>query len=388
MQQQGRSRAATRAERGQEGGGGEGGHEHARPLRFLPVQRCLAQAAKEKLQCLREAGLWHPPLALPELLRQCHKELRREHPHTRLAHIWKTIQTHKGEAAAAAQKEFVDVLWPALSNLPAVQDRVRDPEAYQAFIAEKRDAWLDDAATTMGSLLEEEGPPPIQGLTPGPAPTPAPFGRQRRQRQRRDQRQRQRKRAPSADLARACATVKKGKRKVRDQAAEIEAKRRKAAGYGKAVVSCFDRWVNIAILQKKWPGVFALNRKRQNEVLMNWNRRGKGMTDHGDPVKKKRGGAAKARRPAAGECRGLGAAAKKKLAKAFPSTAIAQRTGKDGAEYIMKRCKRCHGRSVEQCLGMRFVDAKGAQRIYGKNDLRYDLSRGHLKLSRGGATRQ
>merc|ERR1712060_760210 len=31
--------------------------------------------------------------------------------------------------------------------------------------------------------------------------------------------------------------------------------------------------MNIAILQKKWPGVFKLNTKRKDEVLMRWNNR-------------------------------------------------------------------------------------------------------------------
>merc|ERR1719356_2345162 len=31
---------------------------------------------------------------------------------------------------------------------------------------------------------------------------------------------------------------------------------------------------NIGILQRKWPGVFKLNVKRQNEVFMRWKNRG------------------------------------------------------------------------------------------------------------------
>merc|ERR1712083_1235091 len=32
---------------------------------------------------------------------------------------------------------------------------------------------------------------------------------------------------------------------------------------------------NIAILQKKWPGVFKTNKKRKDEVLMNWSHYGR-----------------------------------------------------------------------------------------------------------------
>merc|ERR1712228_1160254 len=43
--------------------------------------------------------------------------------------------------------------------------------------------------------------------------------------------------------------------------------------------------MNIAILQKKWPGVFKLNAKRKDEVLMHWGQRGTSQADPGDSGK-------------------------------------------------------------------------------------------------------
>merc|ERR1712048_600212 len=52
---------------------------------------------------------------------------------------------------------------------------------------------------------------------------------------------------------------------------------------------------NIAILQKKWPGVFKMNVKRKSvEVLMNWNHHGKDVKNStkGPGAKNKRAGKA------------------------------------------------------------------------------------------------
>jgi len=142
---------------------------------------------------------------------------------------------------------------------------------------------------------------------------------------------------------------------------------------------------NIAILQKKWPGVFKMNVKRKSvEVLMNWNNYGK------DVKNSARGSSAKDKRS---EHVGFKAKKSQKVKRpsprGLPSDIAVSAKLKYIAEgqsevlpYIIKRAKKCSGRTVEQCLGMPFNDAKGNERKYGMSDLKYDIAAGRLKLMR------
>jgi hypothetical protein len=131
---------------------------------------------------------------------------------------------------------------------------------------------------------------------------------------------------------------------------------------------------NIAILQRKWPGVFKLNVKRDNEVLMKWQHYGK--TDIQDESKavKKTTLKTKARKAMS--------AGKAKLLKQFPLSAKVKLTGEgDATPYIMKRCKKADGKTVQQVLAMEYTDASGATRKYGMSDLKYDVSAQRLRLT-------
>jgi len=134
---------------------------------------------------------------------------------------------------------------------------------------------------------------------------------------------------------------------------------------------------NIAILQRKWPGVFRLNGRRSHEVVMCWghlNSSGEGERD----AKLKSEGEAKSKATAP--------IVAKVKARDVPGDAMVCFTGQESkVAYITKRCKRAHGFVVEDLLQrFTFSDKNGSAQQYGLQDLRYDLSRGFLKLSKGG----
>jgi hypothetical protein len=136
---------------------------------------------------------------------------------------------------------------------------------------------------------------------------------------------------------------------------------------------------NIEILQRKWPGVFKMNVKRNScEVLMNWNKYGKENksvdTGSSRSVKGKVG------------TKVMKVALKRQVAlpKGLKEKSILQRTKKDiDKDYIRKRCSKNHGRSVGAVLSSTYLDANGVLRKYGLSDLRYDISRGYLVAKRG-----
>jgi len=138
--------------------------------------------------------------------------------------------------------------------------------------------------------------------------------------------------------------------------------------------------MNIAILQRKWPGVFKMNVKRPSEVLMRWS-------NHGKEAEKKTSGkglSAKAKQALRGTKSAKPKQLKAKTTLPVPVSAklkyIAESEAK--VEYITKRCKKCHGKTVGQCLGMEYQDASGNDRKYGISDLKYDIHTGRLKTIR------
>lgn len=143
---------------------------------------------------------------------------------------------------------------------------------------------------------------------------------------------------------------------------------------------------NIEILQRKWPGVFKMNVKRNScEVLMRWK-------NHGKPANGKRDVAKDKTKGKVLKSKFLSKTKKVLKAKSSPRglplgvsiSAKLQYIAKAGEalEYIKKRCQKCSGRSVEQCLGMPYRDASGNERKYGVSDLKYDLAAGRLKVTR------
>merc|ERR1712048_224388 len=130
---------------------------------------------------------------------------------------------------------------------------------------------------------------------------------------------------------------------------------------------------NIALLQRKWPGVFKMNVKRQSEVLMRWSNYGKQTDDNtstrGAKTKITKALKAKAKK------------ATRSLPAAFPLSAKLKYVAKvEALPYMMKRCKKCDGKTVGQCIGMLYQDASGNERKYGVSDLKYDVARSRLKV--------
>ena len=54
----------------------------------------------------------------------------------------------------------------------------------------------------------------------------------------------------------------------------------------------------------------------------------------------------------------------------------------DAVKYITERCKKCHGKTVAQCLGMLYQGDDGKARKYGVSDLKYDIGAGRLNVVR------
>jgi len=138
---------------------------------------------------------------------------------------------------------------------------------------------------------------------------------------------------------------------------------------------------NIAILQRKWPGVFALNKNRKDadtEVKMNWNGYNKVAPATGGKTKVV---VAKGKKSFLSKVKNSKLKAKKAKLTNFPGTAVLKYTGKEAtADYITRRCKRCHMKKVEACLGMKFTDANGTQKTYNAQDLKYDVNGAMLSV--------
>eukprot|EP00931_Biecheleriopsis_adriatica_P101511 TRINITY_DN7662_c0_g2_i1.p1 TRINITY_DN7662_c0_g2~~TRINITY_DN7662_c0_g2_i1.p1 ORF type:complete len:654 (-),score=165.82 TRINITY_DN7662_c0_g2_i1:48-1958(-) len=139
--------------------------------------------------------------------------------------------------------------------------------------------------------------------------------------------------------------------------------------------------MNIAILQEKWPGVFRINKNRKgpagSEVVMNWKNYGKEKDDRSE--KKAKGGSLK---KASLKVKKVSLKLKK-LSSDFPKDAVVKYTKKTSeVAYLNKRCSRCNGKKVQDCLGMTYTDAGGNERRYGYSDLKYDIAGGRLELSK------
>lgn len=136
---------------------------------------------------------------------------------------------------------------------------------------------------------------------------------------------------------------------------------------------------NIAILMRKWPGVFRMNGRRKDEVVMNWKRHG--ASEHSE---KHEEAAGKSLRKSKMKVltRGLSAATKK-LSKDVPLEARVQNTKKEtSAAHIKKRCELCHGLSVRECMSLQVNDKQGSIVLYRPSDLLYDIKCGRLRIAK------
>merc|ERR1712070_244306 len=148
---------------------------------------------------------------------------------------------------------------------------------------------------------------------------------------------------------------------------------------------------NIAILQKKWPGVFRINGRRKgaadSEVTMNWSGYGKSdsegkKTSRGPAAEKKHSLKIKKVQKVALKTKTKKATSKPRHTGNFDPDAVLQYTKVDGkADYIHERCKRLHKKTVKQCFGLTYMK-NGKECKYGLSDLRYDINGGSLRLSK------
>lgn len=150
---------------------------------------------------------------------------------------------------------------------------------------------------------------------------------------------------------------------------------------------------NIAILQKKWPGVFYLNGRRKDEVVMKWKKADKGQDKASKKLSARTGAASssvvkktKKAGPFARRAAAAGAAARERVQQQagaeYPLTArlrhVAEKVAK--VPYINKRCAGMDGMTIEQCLRTVFKAANGKSKNYGFSDLKYDLGAGRLQV--------
>jgi hypothetical protein len=118
---------------------------------------------------------------------------------------------------------------------------------------------------------------------------------------------------------------------------------------------------NIAILQRKWPGVFKLNIKRNHEVLMRWRT--------GQNAKDKMLGSTKhaaAKKPTL---------LKRAATNEFkPEKIIARGSLTSSSAHIRERVKGLLGKKVGNVLGQfQYEASSGDWKTYCTGDLRYDL---------------
>jgi len=133
---------------------------------------------------------------------------------------------------------------------------------------------------------------------------------------------------------------------------------------------------NIAILQRKWPGVFYLNGKRKDEVIMKW-----GDKATPQPSSRSRSAASTRAKPTK-KANAKGYKAKDKMLgyKATAKVKYIREKGYSSVPYLNRRCAKLDGKTVEACLQSRFKDAAGCEKPYRLTDLKYDEAAGRLRI--------
>merc|ERR1719329_833305 len=143
---------------------------------------------------------------------------------------------------------------------------------------------------------------------------------------------------------------------------------------------------NIGILMRKWPGCFMLNWKRKGEVIMRWKAPGMaGDEDDDDGLEDPQAGSMKKRASAPGPTTPVkklsskdAISEKKGVGRPKLSGIIAATDVQSKAAYIVERCRRVDGLSVDEAL--KVTGLNGGKGSYTVADLRYDLARGFVKL--------
>jgi len=152
---------------------------------------------------------------------------------------------------------------------------------------------------------------------------------------------------------------------------------------------------NIEILQRKYPGVFRMNPKRANEVVLQWPG-GESVTEHEGKLPSSEVASQVASKVPS---KVPSKVASKKVATTKPvkkadiikktsqhdwdvSKKIILGSTSSRTAYIRQRCESACGRKILEVLGiMEFQDAKGVTQRYQVKDLSYDLKSKFLSLS-------
>eukprot|EP00927_Polykrikos_kofoidii_P073440 TRINITY_DN69482_c0_g1_i1.p1 TRINITY_DN69482_c0_g1~~TRINITY_DN69482_c0_g1_i1.p1 ORF type:complete len:575 (+),score=102.89 TRINITY_DN69482_c0_g1_i1:85-1809(+) len=143
---------------------------------------------------------------------------------------------------------------------------------------------------------------------------------------------------------------------------------------------------NISILQEKWPGVFHMNWKRPNEVLMRWKKDSDEKEEDDAVGAESEGGSKKLNKRVATRRASLKKPGKHVIKapkfKGLPPTArIVAGTKVPSSACIQKRCKSVCGKRVGAVVGkIKYVKTNGKSATYGVSDLKYDIMMGVLCL--------
>jgi len=172
----------------------------------------------------------------------------------------------------------------------------------------------------------------------------------------------------------ACSHIKTYGSVMRCNRMTLNVKHYSNCGGAVAVRNSEEEKRNIAILNHKWPGVFRLNPKRRNEVIMRWKATS-GDAEGEDFHEETSTSATPKRKNAIGKVsvkKTVTKSVKKSFADAkLPPNAVLSLTKKTPkAEYIAARVKKAAGLTVNRVL----TD------FYRAKDLRYDVKRGFLAV--------
>lgn len=141
---------------------------------------------------------------------------------------------------------------------------------------------------------------------------------------------------------------------------------------------------NIAILQRKWPGVFKINKNRKgiadSEVTMRWKTSEPSVKQVKHPLGKQL--RAKVKKVML-KAKAQKATEKPKSTGSYSATAVLEYTKKLGkVDYLNHRCKRLHNKKVGDAFNMTYQDTNGKVRPYSLSDLKYDIECGRLRVKK------
>lgn len=181
-----------------------------------------------------------------------------------------------------------------------------------------------------------------------------------------------------------CQHIKKHGSVIRLERMTVQAKHQTNAGG-----ACSERdkkglaeQRNIAILMEKWPGVFHMNWKRPNEVLMRW-KKDKQTVEEDSAMDDGLNKPGKAAEKVSNNRKTLVKTKMKgpNFRGLAPSARIVSGSKVSASKCIQGRCKLVRGKRVSDVVGkLAYTKNDGSSATYGLSDLKYDLNMGVLLL--------